>query len=55
MAIAIARGTPEHPLINPADLLTARIAAVSDAAAALGIAVGMSGQEALTRLMATPG
>ena len=54
MAIAIARGTPEQPLVNPADLLTARVAEVSHPAAALGITVGMSGQEALTRLMATP-
>ncbi len=47
MAVAIARGTPEHPLFEPEDLLTARIADVSSPAAALGITVGMTGLEAL--------
>ncbi len=47
MAVAIARGTPEHPLFEPEDLLNARIAEVSDSAAALGIRTGMSGLEAL--------
>lgn len=49
-AIAIARGTPECPLVTANDLLAARIAEVTDAASTLGIAVGMSGAEALKRL-----
>jgi uncharacterized protein YunC (DUF1805 family) len=47
MPVAIARGTPEHPLFEPEDLLTARIADVSSAAAELGISIGMTGLEAL--------
>ena len=49
-AIAIARGTPNCPLVTGADLLAARIAEVTEAAAALGIAPGMTGAEALERL-----
>lgn len=51
MALAIARGTPEHPLYEPEDLLPARIAELSVAAKQLGIAVGMTGDEALRRLL----
>lgn len=50
-AIAIARGTPEAPLVTADDLLDARIAEVTDAAAERGIAVGMTGGEALCRLV----
>lgn len=49
-AVAVARGTPEKPLVTAEDLLAARIAEVTDAAAARGIAPGMSGAEALQRL-----
>lgn len=49
-AIAIARGTPECPLITTADLLAARIAEVTTAAAERGIRVGMTGAEALEHL-----
>ena len=51
MAIAIARGTPEHPLFEPEDLLTARIAEISAAAEQLGIAVGMTGDQALKQML----
>lgn len=51
MAIAIARGTPEHPLFEPEDLLSARIAEVSEAAAAHGILPGQTGEEALKLLV----
>lgn len=51
MAIAIARGTPEHPLFEPEDLLTARIAEVSQAAEQMGIAIGMTGDAALQRML----
>ena len=46
-AIAIARGTPEHPLCEPEDLLQAKIADVSQLAADMGIVPGMTGSEAL--------
>jgi uncharacterized protein YunC (DUF1805 family) len=55
MAIAIARGTPEHPLFEPEDLLEARIAEVSEAAEALGVSAGMTGREALERLLTPRG
>ncbi len=48
-AVAVARGTPESPLIHAADLLAARVAEVTAAAAALGIAPGMTGAEALAK------
>lgn len=46
-AIAIARGTPEHPLKTVEDLLCARIADVTAKAAEYGIVAGMTGAEAL--------
>ena len=49
-AVAVARGTPERPLVTADDLLAARIAEVTDSAAALGIAPGMTGAAALERL-----
>lgn len=49
-AVAIARGTPECPLVTAADLLAARIAEVTDAAEALGISPGTTGSEALSLL-----
>ena len=51
MAIALARGTPDHPLVDPEDLLEARIVEVSPKAAALGIAPGMTGREAANRML----
>ena len=54
MALAIARGTPEHPLREPEDLLDARIVEVSDPAAGLGVRPGMSGREALECLLRDP-
>jgi len=52
MAIAIARGTPEHPLFEPEDLLSAQIVDVSKSAEQMGIRIGMSGDEALQHLLA---
>lgn len=49
-AVAVARGAPDRPLVTAADLLEARIAEVTGAAAALGISTGMTGAEALERL-----
>lgn len=51
MSIAIARGTPDHPLFEPEDLLSAKIAEVSDAAARLGIVAGQTGESALQLLL----
>jgi uncharacterized protein YunC (DUF1805 family) len=51
MAFAIARGTPSHPLVEPEDLLEARIVELSEPAANLGLAVGMSGREAVEKLL----
>jgi uncharacterized protein YunC (DUF1805 family) len=46
-AIAIARGTPEHPLVEPEDLLDAKIVDATRQAKALGIEIGMRGREAV--------
>ena len=51
MAFAIARGTPEHPLREPEDLYDARIVACSSAASRLGIIEGMTGLEALQKML----
>ena len=53
MAFAIARGTPEHPLREPEDLYEARIIGLSAAAARLGISKGMTGLQALQKMLAT--
>src|SRR6478672_7876659 len=50
-AVAIARGTPAEPLVEPEDLLEARIVGVTPQAGALGIAVGMTGREAVERML----
>jgi uncharacterized protein YunC (DUF1805 family) len=50
-AIAIAKGTPAAPLVEPEDLFEAKIAAVTPQAEALGIHAGMSGREAVERML----
>jgi uncharacterized protein YunC (DUF1805 family) len=52
MAVAIAKGTPARPLCEPEDLFGARIVAATAAAAGLGIQPGMTGMEALGKLLA---
>lgn len=52
MAVAIARGTPAQPLCEPEDLYDAKIVAVSHPAERLGIAPGMSGRQALAKMLA---
>lgn len=52
MAFALAKGSPGSPLREPEDLYEATIVATSDAAAALGIAEGMTGYEALEKMLA---
>lgn len=51
-AVAIARGTPKNPLVNPEDLLEAKIVDATPQARNLGIQLGMSGREAVERLLA---
>jgi uncharacterized protein YunC (DUF1805 family) len=51
-AVAIARGTPEKPLVNPEDLFEARIVEATAHARKLGIEVGMTGREAVELLLA---
>lgn len=52
IVIAIAKGTPAHPLREPEDLYEARIVEVSEPARQLGIEPGMTGLEALAVLLA---
>jgi uncharacterized protein YunC (DUF1805 family) len=51
-AVAIARGTPQKPLVNPEDLFDARIVDATPQARQLGIQVGMTGREAVELLLA---
>jgi uncharacterized protein YunC (DUF1805 family) len=51
-AVAIARGTPQHPLVEPEDLFEARIVDLTPRARELGIEVGMTGRAAVERLLA---
>ncbi|HEX5443653.1 MAG TPA: DUF1805 domain-containing protein [Pirellulales bacterium] len=51
MAVAIAKGTPAKPLVEPEDLYPAKIVDVSGPARKLGIEPGMTGLEALARLL----
>ncbi len=50
-AVAIARGTPQQPLCEPEDLFEAKIVEVSKPAEALGILPGMTGLEAVHKLL----
>ena len=50
-AIAIAKGTPEKPLIEPEDLFDAKIVGVTPKAAELGIEPGMTGLQAVERML----
>jgi len=51
-AVAIARGTPQKPLVNPEDLLDARIVDATPQAQALGVRIGMTGRDAAELLLA---
>ena len=51
-AIAVIKGTPQRPLIEPEDLLDAKITGVTPKAEALGVRVGMSGREAVETFLA---
>jgi uncharacterized protein YunC (DUF1805 family) len=51
-SIAIARGTPQNPLVEPEDLFEAKIVDATPQAKELGIRVGMTGREAVELLLA---
>lgn len=55
IAVAIARGTPQKPLCEPEDLYQAKIVEVSEPAKQLGISPGMTGIDALGKLLAAKG
>src|SRR6187455_2968757 len=50
-AIAIARGTPANPLAEPEDLLAAKIVGCTPKAESLGIRTGMTGREAVEKML----
>ena len=50
--VAIARGTPENPLVEPEDLFDAKIVDLTTAARKLGIQIGMTGREAVEIMLA---
>lgn len=52
LAVAIARGTPQKPLCVPEDLFNAKILEVSKAAEKLGVTPGMTGREAVEKMLA---
>lgn len=54
IAVAIARGTPQRPLCEPEDLYEAKIVEVSEPAKQLGITPGMTGLEAVGKLLQAP-
>jgi len=49
--VAICRGTPAKPLIEPEDLFEARIVDVTPQAEALGVQVGMTGKQAVELML----
>jgi uncharacterized protein YunC (DUF1805 family) len=51
-AIAIARGTPANPLAEPEDLLDAKIVGCTPKAESFGIRAGMTGREAVEKMLA---
>jgi uncharacterized protein YunC (DUF1805 family) len=51
-AIAIAKGTPTKPLVNPEDLFTAKIVDLTPSARDLGIKIGMTGRDAVELMLA---
>lgn len=53
-SIAIVKGTPGKPLVEPEDLLDARIVGVSPKAQSLGVRLGMTGREAVETFLAVP-
>ena len=52
-SLAICRGTPEHPLREPEDIYGAKVTAVSAAAEKMGISPGMTGLEAVEKMLSS--
>jgi uncharacterized protein YunC (DUF1805 family) len=50
-AIAIAKGTPARPLVEPEDLFQAKIVGTTPKAESYGIRVGMTGREAVELML----
>ncbi len=50
-AAAISKGTPEKPLVTTEDLLDAKVTGITSEAQNLGLIEGMSGREALEKLL----
>lgn len=50
-AIAIAKGTPEAPLVEPEDLYEAKIVGLTPKAESFGIQIGMTGREAVELML----
>jgi uncharacterized protein YunC (DUF1805 family) len=51
-AVAIARGTPAKPLVNPEDLFDAKIVDATPRAKEIGVQIGMTGREAVELMLA---
>lgn len=51
-AIAIAKGTPSNPLVEPEDLFDAKIVGVTAKAAEFGIQPGETGRSAIEKMLA---
>ncbi len=49
--VAVAKGTPQSPLKTPDDLLAAKIVDATSKAKECGVTIGMSGKEALEKLL----
>ena len=50
-AIAIAKGTPDQPLVEPEDLLDAKIVDLTQYARDIGIEIGNTGREAVEKML----
>ncbi|MEM1068388.1 MAG: DUF1805 domain-containing protein [Planctomycetota bacterium] len=50
--VAIAKGTPQQPLVEPEDLLDATIVDLTEPAKTLGIEIGMTGKDAVEMMLA---
>lgn len=54
-AIAIAKGTPQKPLVEPEDLFQAKIVGCTPKAESCGIRVGITGREAVELMLKAGG
>ena len=55
LAVAIAKGTPAKPLVEPEDLFDAKIVGATPKARSFGIEPGMTGREAVERMLQAGG